>query len=297
MRIAVGGTRLFFDVEGTKLEPDGAAMREKPALLCLHGGPGLDHSAFRPSFAPLAQIAQLIYLDQRGHGRSERSDPAHWSLERWAEDVREFCEALGIEFPIVLGTSFGGYVAMAYAIRYPKHPRALILMSTSARGTGNPPRRQNVLRAFERRGGVEARDAVQRVFDERTPEAYTAFGRICGPLYNRQPPEPDVPKRTVRNHDILPYFERPGGEGVIFDLTRELDRIECPMLVMGGGLDPMTPLEEQEWIVNSVKPGLAQLLRFPDCGHGILRDDSAGVVKAISDFIAQLGIRGTHVPL
>ncbi len=89
----------------------------KPVLLCLHGGPGLDHSTLKPVLSSLSDMAQVIYLDQRGHGRSDRSSREHWTLAQWADDVREFCNVLGIENPIVLGVSFGGYVAMTYAIR------------------------------------------------------------------------------------------------------------------------------------------------------------------------------------
>src|SRR5262249_37430691 len=127
MFVRVGDVRLFFDVEGPKLVPEGPLMRERPTLLCLHGGPGLDHSAHRPAFSALSTIAQVIYLDQRGHGRSDRSVPEQWNLAQWADDVRGFCEVLGLERPIVMGTSFGGYVAMKYATRYPEHPAKLIL--------------------------------------------------------------------------------------------------------------------------------------------------------------------------
>ena len=75
MYITVNDTRLFFDVEGAKLVPDGPTMREKPTLVLLHGGPGLDHSIYKPAFATFADIAQVIYLDHRGQGRSERSSP------------------------------------------------------------------------------------------------------------------------------------------------------------------------------------------------------------------------------
>jgi len=75
MYIKVNDTQLFFDVEGAKLVPDGPTMREKPTLVLLHGGPGLDHSIYKPAFATFADIAQVIYLDHRGQGRSERSSP------------------------------------------------------------------------------------------------------------------------------------------------------------------------------------------------------------------------------
>ena len=71
MHVSVNGVRLFFDVEGAKFVPDGPVMREKPVLLMLHGGPGFDHSIYRPAYSALADIAQIVYLDDRGNGRSE----------------------------------------------------------------------------------------------------------------------------------------------------------------------------------------------------------------------------------
>src|SRR5215468_680524 len=152
MYITVNNTRLFFDVEGAKLVPEGPTMREKPTLLLLHGGPGFDHSTYKPAFAQLADIAQVIYLDHRGNGRSDHSMPGTWTLNQWADDVRGFCEALGIERPIVFGQSFGGMVAIAYAIRHADHPSKLVFSSTSARL--NLPR---MLARFEQVGGPGVR--------------------------------------------------------------------------------------------------------------------------------------------
>ena len=134
MHVEVNGVRLFFDVEGAKLIPDGAAMREKPTLLLLHGGPGFDHALYKPAYAALADVAQVIYLDHRGNGRSDAGPKEAWTLAQWGDDVRAFCDALGIVHPIVLGVSFGGMVAMAYATRHPAHPSKLVLVSTEAIG-------------------------------------------------------------------------------------------------------------------------------------------------------------------
>ncbi len=71
MRVLVNGVHLFFDVEGAGLMPDGPIMREKPTLLLLHGGPGFDHSIYKPAYSSLADCAQIIYLDHRGNGRSD----------------------------------------------------------------------------------------------------------------------------------------------------------------------------------------------------------------------------------
>jgi|SRR5579884_4274418 len=106
MRITVGDTKLFFDVEGAKFVPDGPHMRERPSVITIHGGPGFDHSSFKPLLSDLTDIAQVIYFDQRGHGRSDHGTAQCWNLDMWAEDVRRLCETLDIEHPIILGESF-----------------------------------------------------------------------------------------------------------------------------------------------------------------------------------------------
>src|SRR5689334_22255859 len=190
MHVTINGVRLFFDVDGEKLAVDGPRLGEKPTLLLLHGGPGFDHTMFKPSFAPLAEVAQLVYLDHRGNGRSERGDPALWTLDQWADDVRAFCEVLGIERPVVLGYSFGGFVAQAYATRHPDHPAKLILYSTAAVMLDAP-----ALDAFEAIGGPAARAVAAAYFADPTPETRAAFRATCFPLYN---PTPDDPLPNLR---------------------------------------------------------------------------------------------------
>jgi pimeloyl-ACP methyl ester carboxylesterase len=63
--------RLYVDIEGAGLVADGVRMRQKPTLILLHGGPGFDHAGFKPAFSCLADVAQIVYYDQRGHGRSD----------------------------------------------------------------------------------------------------------------------------------------------------------------------------------------------------------------------------------
>src|SRR5262245_65467589 len=101
MHVLVNGVRLFCDVEGARLVPDGPIMREKPTLVLLHGGPGLDHSVYKPAFSSLADVAQVVFLDHRGNGRSEPGPRDGWTLAQYGDDVRSFCEALGIGHPIV----------------------------------------------------------------------------------------------------------------------------------------------------------------------------------------------------
>ena len=122
MNVEVSGARLWFDVEGAGLVPDGREMRKRPTVVLVHGGPGsFDHSYLKPDFTRLAEVAQVVYLDLPGHGRSDWGDPQAWSSELCGDAVRGLCDELGIESPVVYGHSLGGFVAMLYAVRHLGH--------------------------------------------------------------------------------------------------------------------------------------------------------------------------------
>jgi pimeloyl-ACP methyl ester carboxylesterase len=130
MQLDVNGTRLWFDVDGATLVPEGSGLRQRPTIVLVHAGPGsYDHSYFKPCFGRLTEHAQVVYLDLRGHGRSDWGDAATWSLEACADDVRAFCDALGIARPFVLGHSLGGLVVLLYGARHPGHAAGLVVQS------------------------------------------------------------------------------------------------------------------------------------------------------------------------
>ena len=287
MHVSVNGVRLFFDVEGAKFVPDGPNMREKPVLLMLHGGPGADHSIYRPAYSALADVAQIIYLDHRGNGRSEDGPREAWNLAQWGDDVRAFCEALGIADPIVLGASFGGMVALAYATRHPDHPSRLILISTEAAGGSYRERR---VALFERFGGPELGALARRRFLQ--PEApwdqeqRAAWLRLAMPAYTRIPRNPDMARRAVNRPEVaLHWFARPGGESDRFNMFPDLGRIRCPTLVLGGEDDPMHPIESQADIAAALPPHLVQFERFADCRHAVMPDAPERTLALIRDFI------------
>jgi pimeloyl-ACP methyl ester carboxylesterase len=289
MHVTVNGVRLFFDVEGAKFVPDGPLMREKPVLLMLHGGPGADHSIYRPAYSDLADIVQIVYLDHRGNGRSEDGPREGWNLAQWGDDVHAFCEALGIANPIVLGASFGGMVALAYATRHPAYPSRLILISTEAKGGSYPQRR---VALFERFGGPEVGELARRRFlQPEQPwgdEQRLAWLRLAIPVYSRRPRDPDMARRAVNRPEVgLHWFARPGGESDNFDLFPDLGRIQCPTLVLGGEDDPMHPIESQADIASALPPHLVQFERFADCRHGVMPDAPERTLAVIRDFITK----------
>src|SRR5947199_10774214 len=85
-------------------------------LLLLHGGPGLAHTMFRPWLDPLADEFRLLYVDERGQGRSDRVDPATLTLSVWARDVDQLAEALELDRFALLGHSFGAIITTTHAI-------------------------------------------------------------------------------------------------------------------------------------------------------------------------------------
>ncbi len=281
MFVNINGTRLYFDVEGAGLVPDGPRMRAKPTLLLLHGGPGFDHSMYRPAFSALADIAQIIYLDQRGNGRSTGSDPETWTLAQWGDDVKGLCDALGIERPIVYGGSFGGFVAQSYATRHPKHPGKLVLASTASK-VDFP----TIFAEFERLGGPAVRELAERHLTNPTTESRARYLEVCLPLYRTRPPaDPDAPKRAVTDHAVALRFNGLHNEQGRMDFREDLGRIRCPVLILAGDRDPIMPMVFSETIAACLPPHLVRFERFTDCGHGVIQDQPAQAFTVIRDFI------------
>jgi pimeloyl-ACP methyl ester carboxylesterase len=279
MFVKVNGARIYFDVEGLGLVPDGKAMRQRPTLILLHGGPGFDHSHFKPAFSALSDCAQVIYLDHRGNGRSDYGDSATWNLSQWGDDVRGFCDALGIDKPIVYGVSFGGFVAQSYATRHPAHPGKLVLASTAAR-----PDWPAVFDAFERIGGPEARQLAKDYWLTPTPERRLAYREKCHPLYYTRPlRDPDANMRAIVHDPVNLHFAT--GEFRSMDFRAALSRIACPTLVLAGDSDPITPMAFSESIVASLPPALVHFERFEDCGHGIAHDAPERLYAVLREFI------------
>src|ERR1700723_1039343 len=144
MSAKLRGTKIYSHIEAMGVVPDGGRMRGKPVAFVIHGGPGGDHSGFKPGMTPLAAKMQLVYFDHRGQGRSARGDVSRYTLEENVEDMEALRLHLGLGPIVSIGTSYGGMVAMAHAARYPDAVSHLLLIVTAAHG-GFIPRAQQIL--------------------------------------------------------------------------------------------------------------------------------------------------------
>jgi pimeloyl-ACP methyl ester carboxylesterase len=280
MHVEVNGTRLWFDVDGPGLVPHGPAMRGRPTVVLVHGGPGsYDHSYFKPDFARLSAEAQVVYLDLRGHGRSEWGDPARWSFEVCADDVRAFCDRLGVTKPVVFGHSMGGFVAMLYGARHPGHAAGLVLQSTMARFD-----LARLVAGFRRFGGDEVAELAARsyggdpVSDEQWARVFATFGP-------RVPGQQELARR-LRN----PALGEHGADLLrSFDVVDQLARIDCPTLVCVGALDPVTPVAASEEMFDALRRGLARLEVIEGAGHFPWLDAPERYWPLLTDFVCGLG--------
>jgi pimeloyl-ACP methyl ester carboxylesterase len=279
MHVEVNGSRLWFDVDGPALVPDGPSMRERRTVVLVHGGPGsYDHSYFKPDFGALTRSAQVVYLDLRDHGRSARHDPADWTFEVCADDVRSFCDIVGIAKPIVYGHSMGGFVAMLYGARHPGHAGALVLQSTHARF--DLTRLAEGVRRF---GSDEVAQLARRDYtgDPLTDEEWARVFAVFGP---RVPNQQQL-RRRVRNAEVgkrgMELFRK-------FDVVGQLARVDCPTLVCVGEVDPVTPVDASREIVDALPRGIGRLEVIKGAGHFPWLDEPDRYWPLMEQFVTQL---------
>jgi pimeloyl-ACP methyl ester carboxylesterase len=289
MRVAVGDVRLFFDVDGCGVVADGARMTRRPTLVLLHGGPGADHSLFKPEFAAMTDVAQVVYLDQRGSGRSDRGDPIDWTWRQWADDVANLCTALGIDDPVLVGSSSGALVAMACAHRHPGLVAGLVLDSA----LGTPATLEDTLAVFERRGGPRAHEAARRYLGgDMSTAATDAWERYALPLYGGTNADGDLAVRRDRaliNDDVQTHFRL--GRCGPSDAEAYVGTISCPILILAGLDDPVSPATAAAALAGSVTNADVRLETFAGVGHGVLRQDPEEAFTVLRGFLHDLAYR------
>ena len=259
VQLSVADVRLFVDVDGARLRPDGSEAVEVPTIAIVHDGPGADHTTFKhPAFRPpLVEVAQLLFYDQRGHGRSEKSDPERWRLDVWADDLAALLDALGIEDAVVFGSGFGSLVATRFAGRHPDRLTKLILSRPVARF--DPARSVEV---FARTQGADSAAAALDFY--ATPSEVTFAPWVMAVLRSFPGPTPVEIAELLLSAD---WFSRPaihwyGGEAREFDLRDDASRVRVPTLVLAGEDDALMPMAGARELVAAFDPALVRFERF-----------------------------------
>jgi proline iminopeptidase len=227
--------------------------------LVLHGGLGVDHTAYR-TLDPLSDELQLIYLDHRGNGRSARPDPATLTMAGWADDARRVGRAVAGDAPlVVIGHSYGGFVAQELAIRDPLAVSALVLICTTPGQLGAdeepaPP-------------GPPIPDEFAALLSTppTTDDEVAAGMSALAPAYLHRA-DPAVLRDAMAGTTFSAAAMRRGFEVLAaWSSVDRLGEIVAPTLVIAGRHDPFTSWPQADRIATRVPR--AEVVVFEDSSH------------------------------
>ena len=270
-------------------------------LVLLHGGPGASHDYFLPYLLPLARHNRLIFIDERGSGKSQKlEDPSGYTVENMVEDVETVRKALGLGKINVLGHSYGGVLAQAYALKYQQNINHLILGSTFA----STKAINQVFVDMKEKMSPELRARIDKMeadglFGHGKPyeqNRYTndymiaAWGEGYFPYLYQNHPDPNYDPIANGNTAWDLYREMWGshGEFVIdgnmksVEYTDRLAAIKVPTLVMCGDHDESAP-SLSEAMHAKIKG--SKIVVLPKSGHMTFVDQPNLFIKNVEDFL------------
>ena len=262
-------------------------------LVLMHGGPSLDHTTLLP-LEPLADQFTLVFYDHRCNGRSEGAEVSSMTFENLTADADALRQALGFDQWAVLGHSFGGNVALEYALRYPGSLSRLVLMNT---GGDQWWVNHNASEILAKRGYNAATVEVARRFynGQVTPDEYlpTVMKLIGAYSYHSSIwYHPSLMTLAQKVGLGPPMKLRP--EALIFGYSRllqgwtvmeRLGGIGTPTLVIAGRYDFLFPPEHQAILADRLPN--AQLVLVERAGHNPHMEQPDQVLPVIRRFLTQ----------
>lgn len=265
-------------------------------VLLLHGGPGCTHEYFESfeSFLPQQGI-EFIYYDQLGSAYSDQpTDTSLWSLPRFVEEVEQVRVALGLDKNnfYLLGHSWGGILAMQYALKYQDNLKGLIVSNMMASCPKYGEYADNVLAKQMDPAVVQEVQTLEAKGDYTNPR----YMELLMPNFYEKHillrPTPEWPEPVNRNfaklnQQIYVSMQGPSEFGVSgklekWDVSAELPKIKVPTLVIGATHDTMDP-EYMRWMSTQFPKG--RFLLCPDGGHLCMWDDQAHFFPGLLTFL------------
>jgi len=273
MEANVNGTTIWYDTLGSG-----------PPLMLLHGGPGLDHTEFRPWLDPLADQFTLIFVDERGTGRSARVAPQTATTANMVEDIEALRQYLGLPKIALLGFSFGGFLALAYAVKYGHHLTHLLLIDT-APSNAFAAESDRLVREF---ASPEIKAALDNEPNIKSDAEFKQTLEIEMPIYFKQWGERERDMAAIMNRDLITGFAVMtwwfNNEMPHYDLRPQLSTITVPTLVVAGRHDRITPPGQAEVMAQSIPN--AQLHIFEDSGHMTIMEEQDRFLSLVRTFLS-----------
>lgn len=286
--VTVNGEKLWYESEGTG-DP----------IILIAGGPGNSHLYFHSYFSALKNHYRVIYFDAFGRGKSGRApQPSkQYSFLRDVEDVEAFRKALGVDKIILLGHSYGGMVAQAYALKYPSSVKKLILSNTLFSGEmwqanndncnyeirNQYPEVWDSLMIIRRQGMHSSSAAHQRLYAKVHPGTFYYFdaSNIKGFPTDSVSFNPDV-YYTIAGDDA--DFLIAGDMGEI-DFRPRLKELSMPVLVLAGRFDrvalPKFSVQFKEYAPQ------AAFVMFEKSGHEPFIEETEKYFNVLQEFLSK----------
>ncbi len=239
-------------------------------VVILHGGPGLEHTYLLPQFAHLAKHYKLIFYDQRASGKSTGVvDSATMTVTQFVDDLEGFRKALKLKKMNLLGHSWGGLLAMKYAITYPQQMTSLILANSIGVNAEwlLPYIQTRTARTTHEDSLAIARITASKEFARKEPKAVEEFARTLFRTYFYHRSSADslslsFSQQTAANLlDIFGIFLKQFQQ---YDIRTPLSALTCPTLVIHGDYDVVLPHYAEE-IHKSIKG--SEFVVLKNCGH------------------------------
>jgi proline iminopeptidase len=276
--LSVNGTSLFIREIGTGTP-----------IIVVHGGPGLNHTYFLPHLNSLSKKYRLIFYDQRACGNSSGNlDSSQMTLDLFVEDIESIRQTLNLGNIAILGHSWGGLVAMSYAIKYPNHISRLVLSNSISPKAGEFEKESNQ----RLRSRTSADDSIRRAtilsspaFKEGDVETYAQVLRLSfkSSFYNEKSFEQlhlELPPDYLAKRKLLFFMAK---EINVYDLYPSLNKISCLTLIIHGAYDGIPddlPKKIKEHI-----PG-AELVVIDKTGHFPFIEQKTVYHQIIERFLA-----------
>jgi proline iminopeptidase len=289
MKAKIRGTEIYFDIAGMQLRPEKNTFIEKPVLFLLHGGPGANHLRYKQHSLELQDVAQLVFIDNRGCGLSKKTKQSDYTLENNIEDIEALRQHLGLDRISILGTSYGGMVAQAYAIRYPKRVDKLILVVTAPSYRCMEESKLNL-----RKHGTAKQIEICEHLWNGTFKSHKHMSEYFERMQSLYSTTIKKNKKQLNERARFPFSYQALNEGFggflrHFDFIPKLKRITCPTLILAGDKDWICPLNQSKIIAKHIPH--ATLKIFKNCGHALAIDAHKKYITAIKKFLGKGNIK------
>lgn len=279
---------MFVEINGNRLAIEVLGPEDAPVLIALHGAPGLGSRAEpRTSFGRLADTYRVVVYDARGSGESEGKGP--FTHEQWAADVEGVREWIGADQVIVAGGSYGGFIAMEYATRYPDRVRAMVLRDTSPDGSNEKLSRENALASDRVTVDVEKLDRIDTGRVRDNDDLRDCWREIL-PLYDYE----YNPEKVERIVATTPYRYETHNYAFAhnipnYDIKDRLPGVTCPTLITVGRTDWITPVSCSETIASLVPD--SRLVVFEKSGHSPQIEEAELWTQTVRDFLSEIEVK------